>query len=80
MEAYARWLEQERENEIVLPKLTAESAPLSRKVEAAGIEPRNISGGKAEMTTATLQPSSRAAPDTLPIPDCRCPCATPGIV
>jgi len=39
MDAYASWLEQQRENESVPPKLTAESARLSRKVEAAGIEP-----------------------------------------
>jgi len=39
MDAYASWLDQQRENEIVPPKLTVESARLSRKVEAAGIEP-----------------------------------------
>jgi hypothetical protein len=39
MEAYARWLEQQRETKAFLPKLTFRTAPLSRKVEAAGIEP-----------------------------------------
>jgi hypothetical protein len=39
MDAYASWLEQQWENEIVPPKLTTKSARLSQKVEAAGIEP-----------------------------------------
>jgi hypothetical protein len=39
MEADAQWLEQEGRTKSFLPKLTAEPAPLSRKVEAAGIEP-----------------------------------------
>jgi hypothetical protein len=39
MDAYASWLEQQGENDSFLPKPTVESARLSRKVEAAGIEP-----------------------------------------
>jgi hypothetical protein len=38
MDAYASWLEQQRTKSFP-PKLTAESARLSQKVEAAGIEP-----------------------------------------
>jgi hypothetical protein len=37
MDAYAGWLEQQRENEIVPPKLITESARLSRRVVLRGV-------------------------------------------
>jgi hypothetical protein len=68
MVAYASWLEQQRENEIVPPKLTAESAHLSQKVEAVGIEPaeRSVALRQADGSVfwAFVTWRSRASPRT----------------